>query len=96
MNKYSIDLFVGMDLGDLSNQICILNRDGAVLQTASIDNTVSGINMFFDRFALPQKVLVAVETGTHSPWISQVLRARGFRVLVGNARKLRLIWNSTN
>ena len=94
--KYSIDLFVGIEFGDLSNQICILNRDGAVLETASIDNTVSGINMFFDRFALPQKVLVAVETGTHSPWISQVLRARGFRVLVGNARKLRLIWNSTN
>jgi transposase len=96
MNKYSIDSFVGMDLGDLSNQICILNRDGAVLETASIDNTVIGINMFFDRFPFPQKVVVAVETGTHSPWISQVLRGRGFRVLVGNARKLRLIWKSTN
>ena len=43
--KYSIDLFVGIEFGDLSNQICILNRDGAVLETASIDNTVSGINM---------------------------------------------------
>ena len=52
--KYSIDLFVGIEFGDLSNQICILNPDGAVLETASIDNTVSGINMFFDRFALPQ------------------------------------------
>jgi transposase len=37
-----------------------------------------------------------LETGTHSPWISQLLHARGFRVLVGNARKLRLIWDSTN
>ena len=96
VNKYSIDFFVGMDLGDLSNHICILNHDGVVLQITSIDNTASGINMFFDQFDIPRKVLIAIETGTHSPWISQVLKARGFRVLVGNARKLRLIWDSTN
>jgi transposase len=96
VSKYSIVFFVGMDLGDLENQICILDTEGVVVNKASIDNSISGINSFFDRFVVPNKVLVAVETGTHSPWVSRLLQARGFRVLVGNARKLRLIWESDN
>jgi transposase len=96
MSKYSTNFFVGMDLGDLENQICILDREGVIVNKASIENTVTDINTFFDRFDVPGKVLVAVETGTHSPWVSHLLQARGFRVLVGNARKLRLIWQSDN
>jgi transposase len=37
---------------------------------------------------------VAIEAGTHSPWISRELEAMGCRVYVGNPRKLRLIWDS--
>ena len=79
MTKYSIKIFIGIDLGDVENQICILDHDGEIMEKASIENTVSGINTFFDRFDSPRQVLVAVETGTHSPWISQLLEARGFR-----------------
>lgn len=96
MSQYSIKTFIGIDLGDIEDQICILDRNGEILEKTSINNTVSGVNTFFDRFDSPRQVLVAVETGTHSPWISQLLKARGFRVLVGNARKLRLIWDSSN
>jgi transposase len=96
MSKYSIKTFIGIDLGDIENQICILDSKGEILEKTSINNTVSGVNTFFDRFDSPGQVLVALETGTHSPWISQLLKARGFRVLVGNARKLRLIWDSSN
>jgi len=95
MSNYSTKFFIGIDLGDVENQICIIDHHGEILEKTSIQNTVSGINTFFDRFDAPRQVLVAVETGTHSPWISQLLNARGFRVLVGNARKLRLIWDST-
>ena len=35
---------------------------------------------------------VAIEAGTHSPWISRVLEGCGHEVLVANARKLRLIY----
>jgi transposase len=35
---------------------------------------------------------VAVEAGTHSPWISRLLEGCGHEVLVANARKLRLIY----
>jgi len=95
MTQYSIKIFIGIDLGDLENQICILDRNGAILEKTLIENTASGVNAFFDRFEFPRQVLVAVETGTHSPWISQLLQVRGFRVLVGNSRKLRLIWDSS-
>lgn len=85
-----------MDLGDLQNQICILDPDGVIVDSTSIENTAAGINSFFDQFDQPRTVLVAVETGTHSPWISHLLKTRGFRVFAGNARKLRMIWNTTN
>lgn len=96
MSKYSIKIFIGIDIGDKKNQICILNQNDETLKNKTIDNNISELNTFFDRFDNPKEVMVALETGTHSPWISQLLNARGFRVLVGNARKLRLIWGSTN
>jgi hypothetical protein len=35
---------------------------------------------------------IAIETGTHSPWASRLLRECGHEVLVANARKLRFIY----
>ena len=35
---------------------------------------------------------IAIETGTHSPWVSRVLEECDHEVLVANARKLRLIY----
>lgn len=96
MSKYSIEFFIGMDLGDKKDQICVIDPEGSIMDTASIPNTISGLNEYFDRFDTPHKVLVAVETGTHSPWISHLLKARRFHILVGNARKLRAIWDTDN
>jgi transposase len=35
---------------------------------------------------------IAIETGTHSPWVSRLLEECGHEVLVANARKTRLIY----
>ena len=35
---------------------------------------------------------IAIEAGTHSPWVSRLLKECGHEVLVANARKLRLIY----
>ena len=35
---------------------------------------------------------IAIETGTHSPWVSRLLEECGHEVLVANSRKLRLIY----
>jgi transposase len=59
----------------------------------AIDNTATAIRKYFRTYA---GALVAMETGTHSPWISRLLASLGCQVLVGNSRKLRAIWNSPN
>lgn len=92
MRNDSTEFFVGIDLGDVENKVAVLDRDSEEPVTDVVENSISAMNGFFDRFDDPNKVRVAVETGTHSPWLSDVLRERGFKILVGNARKLRLIW----
>jgi transposase len=37
---------------------------------------------------------VAMEAGTHSPWVSRFLREAGVRVLVANPRKTRAIYKN--
>jgi transposase len=44
------------------------------------------------RFASEPSVRIAIETGTHSPWVSRLLEECGHEVLVANSRKLRLIY----
>lgn len=82
---------IGMDLGDKKHQICILDDAGQVVQQDRINNTMVAVRKYFTQHS---GVLVAMETGTHSPWISRLLQSLGCRVLVGNSRKLRAIWNN--
>ena len=37
---------------------------------------------------------IAMETGTHSPWVSRLLTALGYEVIVAHAQKVRLITKS--
>ena len=47
------------------------------------------------RFSSEQQPLrVAIEAGTHSPWVSRVLEECGHEVLVANPRKTRLIYSN--
>src|SRR6056300_767132 len=82
---------VGMDLGDKNHIITILDEAGVIVESCSLDNVRASIIKFFKKY---QGSTVAIEAGTHSPWISRVLKALGCNVLVGNPRKLRSIWNS--
>jgi transposase len=43
------------------------------------------------RFEGCEPMRIAIEVGTHSPWVSRLLEERGHQVLVANARKVRLI-----
>lgn len=84
---------IGMDLGDKNNLIFVLDDAGNVLKTSVITNNKKSIVKFFTHYA---GATVAIEAGTHSPWISRVLEQLGCEVLVGNPRKLRMIWGSNN
>jgi len=49
---------------------------------------------FLGNFGNMKKLTVAMETGTHSPWMSEMLENCGCKVLVAHARSLRMIWDS--
>ena len=83
MNKTTT---IGMDLGDKSHQVCVLDPQGNITLEGRINNTNRAIDTFFDAH---KGTVVAMEAGTHSPWISRRLAAMGHRVLVGNPRRLR-------
>lgn len=80
---------IGMDLGDKTHEVCVLDADGKVTVRQQIVNTKEAVARFFKGH---KRALVVMETGTHSPWIARELERLGCEVLVGNARKLRVIW----
>jgi transposase len=82
---------VGMDLGDRKHRMCVLDHQGEVIERNEVNNTAKAI---LKKFGKLEPCLVAIEAGTHSPWISRILEEIGHRVLVGNPRKLRVIWDS--
>ena len=81
-------LTIGLDLGDRSSWYCMLDEAGTVLGEQKLSTTVKALQAVFG--GLPRS-RIALETGTHSPWISRVLGELGHEVIVANARKLRLI-----
>lgn len=82
---------IGMDLGDKTHEVCVLDTRGNVVERKQIVNTKESVVKFFTPYA---GALVVIETGTHSPWISRALEELGCIVLIGNARKLRAIWTA--
>ena len=84
-------VWIGMDLGDRFSEICILNNEGAVERRERIETTRVAMHGFFQIFAgMP----IAVEAGTHSPWVSRLLFECGLHVTVANAREVRKIHQS--
>lgn len=82
---------IGMDLGDKKHQVCILDKTGKIIAEEEVAGTRAAMTSFCNRY---RGAVVAMETGTHSRWVSQIAEAEGLEVLVGNARKLRMIWQS--
>jgi transposase len=90
MNK---TITIGMDLGDKFHMVVVFDNEGKEIKTAKVTNTKIGISKFFKKY---KSARVAMEAGTHSPWISRLLTEMGLTVYVGNPRKLRVIWDSTD
>ena len=84
-------LTVGLDLGDLSSRYCILNEAGEAASEGELPTTKAGLDSLLAKMA-PSRI--ALEVGTHSPWVSRQLRAMGHEVIMANPRKVRLITQS--
>ena len=84
-------LTVGLDLGDRNSWYCVLDESGQVQQEQRVATSAKGLREVFG--AMPRS-RIALEIGTHSPWISRLLSELGHEVIVANARKVRLIGES--
>ena len=73
---------IGMDLGDKKHQVCILDETGKIMVEEAVIGNRTAMTSFFKRY---RGAVVAMETGTHSRWVSQIAEAEGLKVLVGNA-----------
>lgn len=83
---------IGMDLGDRFSRFCILEASsGDVVEEGRVATTTTGLTQRFGKMAACR---VALEVGTHSPWVERLLTGMGHDVLVANARKVRLIYNN--
>jgi transposase len=83
---------IGMDLGDKSSRYCAVNDAGDVVVEGSCPTTKKGMTQEFG--AIPH-CRIAIEVGTHSPWVSRELKKLGHEVIVANARQVKLISQSS-
>src|SRR6202011_495401 len=84
-------LTIGLDLGDRWSNYCVLDEAGEILLEQKLPTTPEAMKQTFER--IPRS-LIAMETGTHSPWVSRLLKELGHEVLVAHAQKVELISKS--
>jgi transposase len=82
----------GLDLGDRYSYLCLIDTiSGEVIEEGKLRTTPEALRR---RFASERPMRVAIEAGTHSPWVSRLLEECGHEVLVANPRRTRLIYAS--
>jgi transposase len=82
---------IGLDLGDRNSWYCVLDEAGHIQVEQRVRTNAKALQEVFG--AMPRS-RIALEIGTHSPWISRLLSGLGHEVIVANARKVRLIGES--
>jgi transposase len=90
-NVLQSNLTIGLDLGDRSSRYCVLDEAGGIVLEQKVSTAAKGLQ---GAFAGMPGSRIALETGTHSPWVSRLLSALGHDVIVAHARNVRLIGES--
>jgi len=91
--RKQVGLTIGLDLGDAHSYYCVLGASGDVLKEDKVPTTEKSVHALFVTL---QPCLVAMEVGTHSPWVSRLITACGHAVIVANARQVKLITESSH
>src|SRR6202790_5592517 len=79
---------IGLALGDKTSCYCVLDSEGGVQSEGSVGTTRKAMAQ---KFSGIKRCRIALEVGTHSPWLSRLLTNLGFEVIVANARQVQLI-----
>ena len=83
---------IGLDLGDRTSRYCVVDSQGGVAIEGSVATKESTMRAAFEGFSGSR---MAMEVGTHSPWVSRLLERLGHEVIVANAREVRSISHSS-
>ena len=83
---------IGLDLGDKTSRYCVLDGSGEVVEEGNAATTKKGVTQ---EFGARKRCRIALEVGTHSPWVSRLLSRLGHEVIVANARQVKLISQSS-
>jgi transposase len=83
---------IGMDLGDKTSRYCVLDERGEIVKEGSVGTTKKALAQ---KFGALRRCRMAMEVGTHSPWVSRLLKSLGQEVIVANARQVKLISQSS-
>jgi hypothetical protein len=81
-------LTIGLDLGDRWSFYCVLDEAGQIILEQKLPTTPEAMKQTFGK--IPRS-LIALETGTHSPWVSRLLTELGHEVIVAHAQKVQWI-----
>jgi transposase len=84
-------LTIGLDLGDRWSFYCVLDEAGQIFLEQKVATTPEAMKQTFGK--IPRS-LIAMETGTHSPWVSRQLAELGHKLIVAHAQKVELITKS--
>ena len=69
-NKERPKVTVGLDLGDKHSYLCLMDTEcGEVMEEGRLRTTPEAIRR---RFASEQPLRIAIEGGTHSPWVGRL------------------------
>lgn len=86
-----VGVTIGIDVSDKHSQVCVLDEAGEKIEEGRIPTTESA---FRKRFEGCPTARIAMETGTHSPWMSRLLAECGHEVIVANAHRVRAIYEN--
>ena len=84
-------LTIGLDRGDRWSFYCVLDEAGKIILEQKVSTTPEVMKQTFSRMP-PSRI--ALETGTHSPWASRLLRELEHEVIVAHAQRVQLITKS--
>lgn len=87
--------YLGFDVSGKTIEIFGRTAESDEGVSIQITNSKAAIKKFIEALPCPEKTVIAMETGTDSPWMSDYLSSFGCEVIVAHARDLALIWGST-
>lgn len=80
--------FIGIDLGDKRSNFCFLDSGKEILSEGTLGTTAKEFAAYLGSLGRSR---IALEVGTHSAWVADLLESLGHEVVVANPRRMESI-----